>query len=180
MSAAGPPSSNSSALRVPGRGVVIVAVDFSDASQNARLKAQAWAARSGDELLLLYVNDTMEQAITDAMTPQLLELSRQRHAEAEKKLAALVSELSRDRLKARSLIREGVPHDRIIKTALEKKASLIVMGTHGRTRLAHLLIGSVAERVVREAPCPVLVVPFSTDRGAKRSGSRIDRGRRLL
>jgi universal stress protein A len=160
MSAAQPPSSKSSSLRFPGPGVVIVAIDFSDASQNACLKAREWAARSGDELLLLYVNDTMEQAITDAMTPQLLEVSRQRHGEAERHLAAVVSELARDGLKARSLICEGVPHDRIIKTAVSEKASLIVMGTHGRTRLAHLLIGSVAERVVREAPCPVLVVPI--------------------
>jgi universal stress protein A len=168
MPAAPPPSRKSSSLRSAGPGVAIVAIDFSDASQNALRKAQEWAAaRSADELVLLYVNDTMEQAVTDAMTPQLLEMSKQRHAEAEKNLAALVSELHRNGLKARSLICDGVPHDRIIKTALAENASLIVMGTHGRTRLAHLLIGSVAERVVREAPCPVLVVPISGRRTGK-------------
>jgi nucleotide-binding universal stress UspA family protein len=56
---------------------------------------------------------------------------------------------------------EGLPHERIIAVAEEVGAELIVMGTHGRTGLAHLLVGSVAERVVRASPIPVLTVPSS-------------------
>ena len=52
----------------------------------------------------------------------------------------------------------GVPWDEIVKLALESQADLVVMGTHGRTGLTHVLIGSVAEKVVRHAPCAVLVV----------------------
>jgi nucleotide-binding universal stress UspA family protein len=56
----------------------------------------------------------------------------------------------------------GHPVERILETAAQEKVSLIVLGTHGRTGLAHLLMGSVAERVVRLAPCPVLTVKTST------------------
>jgi nucleotide-binding universal stress UspA family protein len=52
----------------------------------------------------------------------------------------------------------GVPFVEIIKTAKDKNIDLIVIGTHGRTGLAHMLIGSVAEKIVRKAPCPVLTI----------------------
>jgi nucleotide-binding universal stress UspA family protein len=138
---------------------VLVAIDFSDASQAARRKAQEWTALSGDELLLLHVDDTMEQAVTDAMTTPLLQISRSRRAEAIQKLRKLESELGALGLKARSLVVAGVPYHSITTEARAAGASMIVLGTQGRTGLSHLLIGSVAERVVREAPCPVLVVP---------------------
>jgi universal stress protein A len=57
------------------------------------------------------------------------------------------------------IIRYGRAHDEIVKCAEEQKADLIVMGTHGRTGLAHLLVGSVTERVVRTSKVPVLTVP---------------------
>jgi len=53
----------------------------------------------------------------------------------------------------------GRPDSEIVARAAETKADLIVMGTHGRSGLAHALLGSVAERVVQHAPCPVLIVP---------------------
>ena len=53
----------------------------------------------------------------------------------------------------------GVPFVEIVKSARTRKAGMIVMGTHGRSGLSHLLIGSTAEKVVRHAPCPVLVIP---------------------
>jgi nucleotide-binding universal stress UspA family protein len=53
----------------------------------------------------------------------------------------------------------GIPFVEIVKSARTRNSGLIVMGTHGRSGLAHLMIGSTAEKVVRHAPCPVLVVP---------------------
>jgi nucleotide-binding universal stress UspA family protein len=61
-------------------------------------------------------------------------------------------------LKVEEVLRIGVPFLEIVKLAKEKEVDLIVMGTHGRTGLAHALIGSVAERVVHHAHCPVLTV----------------------
>jgi nucleotide-binding universal stress UspA family protein len=56
----------------------------------------------------------------------------------------------------------GQPFERILETAVHEKVALIVLGTHGRSGLAHFIMGSVAERVVRLAPCPVLAVKAST------------------
>ena len=60
----------------------------------------------------------------------------------------------------RVVVKEGKPAGTILGVVAETKADLVVMGTHGRSRLDHLLIGSVAERVVRKAPCAVLTVRF--------------------
>ena len=59
-----------------------------------------------------------------------------------------------------SLVLEGKPATTILETIDERKPDLVVMGTHGRSRLDHLLIGSVAERVLRKAQCPILTVRF--------------------
>ena len=56
---------------------------------------------------------------------------------------------------------EGTTHEEIVREARDSAADLIVIGTHGRRGLAHAMLGSVAERVVQRASCPVLSVPFS-------------------
>jgi nucleotide-binding universal stress UspA family protein len=61
-------------------------------------------------------------------------------------------------LATRWLLKTGVPHEEIVKTAAEERADYIVMGTHGRGLLDRFLLGSVADRVVRTAPCPVVTV----------------------
>jgi nucleotide-binding universal stress UspA family protein len=85
---------------------------------------------------------------------------------AQEVLADIDHQLTRvcDRVRSNGLVCEsitliGEPHAEILKRAAESGASMIVMGTHGRTGLSHALLGSVAERVVQRALCPVLVVP---------------------
>jgi nucleotide-binding universal stress UspA family protein len=69
-------------------------------------------------------------------------------------------------LQGETAIVQGVPFQTIIETARDKGVDLIVMGTHGRTGLTHVLMGSVAEKVVRLAPCPVLVTRGSPETSA--------------
>jgi nucleotide-binding universal stress UspA family protein len=73
--------------------------------------------------------------------------------------------------KIRQKVGIGTPYKAIVDAAIAEGADLIVMSTHGRTGLAHMLIGSVTERVLRRAPCPVLAVPTpkKARRGARRS-----------
>ena len=85
-------------------------------------------------------------------------MPRRSHAAAEHELARTIQHLRDHHLEARSLLREGPAVEAILEAAASERASLIVMGTHGRTGVTHMLMGSVAERVVRSAPCPVLTV----------------------
>lgn len=64
-----------------------------------------------------------------------------------------------DLVEVRQLVEIGMPFKNIVETAENEKIDLIVMSTHGRTGLSHMMLGSVAEKVVARAPCPVLVVP---------------------
>jgi len=78
--------------------------------------------------------------------------------QARQSLDKLVPNEMRQKVEVEPVIRQGVPFLEIVRVAAERKADLIVMGTHGRTGLAHALMGSVAEKVVRMAACPVLTV----------------------
>jgi nucleotide-binding universal stress UspA family protein len=73
-------------------------------------------------------------------------------------LAKSIPEKVKNELQVETIVVPGVPFYEIIKFANENEINLIVMGTHGRTGLAHILLGSVAEKVVRKASCPVLTV----------------------
>jgi len=81
-----------------------------------------------------------------------------RVAASDKELARKQQEVETFGLRARRRVKVGAPAATIVAEAQEARADLIVMGTHGRTGLSHLLLGSVAEAVIRKAPCPVLAV----------------------
>jgi nucleotide-binding universal stress UspA family protein len=76
----------------------------------------------------------------------------------QRKLDALVARARKAGVRARALLLEGAAHERIARAAKARRVDLIVMGTHGRSGLARLFIGSVASRVVSAAPCPVMTV----------------------
>jgi len=77
---------------------------------------------------------------------------------AHEQLSRLAVTLQKKRLTVRTLLRVGTAYHAIVETAKKLKADLIIMSTHGRTGLSHVVMGSVAERVVRSAVCPVLTV----------------------
>jgi universal stress protein A len=77
---------------------------------------------------------------------------------AKRRLAATLARAKRERVRAQAIFAEGLPADEILRAARRARADLIVMGTHGRTGVSRVFMGSVAERVVRESRCPVLTV----------------------
>ena len=83
---------------------------------------------------------------------------------AENTLAARASEIRGAGVAAHAVVRSGVAVDEILSTAADERCELIVIGTHGRGGLSRFLLGSVADRIVRLAPCPVMTV--RGDRGA--------------
>ena len=133
---------------------ILVAIDFSVQAHNAVEWARSLAQSFGAKLVLLHVIDifslaemgcTMEGG-TDPL-PLLREQSQKCMAELKEVLP-----------EAEFVIREASPRPTIVEAAQKLNCQLIVMGTHGRSGLAHLLLGSVAEYVVRHSSVPVLTV----------------------
>ncbi len=134
--------------------------DFSRASGAAFLKAVALAKESRAELLLVYVLLPPTPFIGDGyVSPKTYEeLEAAARRSAQRELAKVAARAQKAKARVKAVLVEGVPYDRIARVARSKRADLIVMGTHGRSGLSKFFLGSVAERVIARAPCPVLTV----------------------
>jgi nucleotide-binding universal stress UspA family protein len=141
---------------------VVVATDFSEPSDAALTYGRELARSFGAQLTVVHVvDDSMSRAygIDGGMILGDREIQRQIEASAREQLNAAISDADREQLKAEPLVLvSAAPATAIVSYAREARTDLIVMGTHGRGGMAHLLMGSVSERVVRTAPCPVLTV----------------------
>jgi nucleotide-binding universal stress UspA family protein len=133
---------------------ILHATDFSDSSNYALEAARALARDYHAHLIALHVEPPPTMVYTDGFIPPDLG-RRDEFARAELERLPLPEEAERR-------FEEGDPADAIVRAAEETHADLLVLGTHGRTGLGRLLMGSVAEKVMRKAPCPVLTVrtPF--------------------
>ena len=139
---------------------ILVPTDFSKSSANALTYGAAFAAKFGAELHLLHVVQDLALFIPEAvmLSPPMMPPVAQFVSAARLALDRAVQELGVAEVRILPEVAEGAPFEEIIRFAREQDIDLIVMGTHGHTGLAHLFMGSVAEKVVRRAPCPVLTV----------------------
>jgi len=140
---------------------ILVPVDFSKQSRKALDYAIELARPTAAQVVALFVVEPIYYAEPDlagAVGSTVGGLLEQQRSGAEKQLARLRARLAKRCIKLRTLLQEGTPYQAIVDTARTIKADLIVISTHGRTGLSHLLMGSVAERVVRTATCPVLTI----------------------
>lgn len=142
---------------------LLVPHDFSSSANHAAAIARDEAKLHGARLLLLHVIDLPtaikpDTVIVPDATGAPVNVKDYAVSSAEAHLQDIVARLAKDDITATPFIRIGNPVEEINRFVDEEKVSLIVMGTHGRTGLQHLLVGSVAERVVRTATCPVLTV----------------------
>jgi nucleotide-binding universal stress UspA family protein len=137
---------------------IVVPMDFSPASQRALELAKSLAKTSGPTHLILvhafYVPVELEQYLITHGDPFYERLSKG----VTKDLEAILTSLQDAGISSEYVARPGVPETVILDVTREKKAGLIALGTHGRRGFAHLLLGSVAEKVVRTAEVPVLTV----------------------
>ena len=140
---------------------ILGATAFGAASETAVAYGRALAERFGAKLHLLHVTANVYLAASMGYGYEVMPLSLQEENErnARQQLDALLSDEDREVLRATSVVvTNNTPALAIVEYAKNHRVNLIVMGTHGRGALAHLFLGSVAERVVRIAPCPVLTV----------------------
>ena len=138
---------------------ILFPTDFSHNSAYAWKHALLHAQRHKARIVLLHIIDRMPQDyqwMMVAMTPaQIYDVLRE---QAEKKMARMTEQATKAGIRCEQQIRNGVPFVEIIRYAKARKADMIVMGSHGRTGLRQMLVGSVAEKVVRKAHCSVLVI----------------------
>lgn len=145
----------------PGTGPILAATDLSDPAQGALSMAAILAAKTGEPMVALHVVDYSPVVVVpEAFGPGIpIPVSAAEHQAILKAAGErLVEVLAGLEIKADRLVEEGAPSSKIVGTAELIEASLVVMGTEGGGGLRRMLLGSVAEDVLHEAPCSVLLV----------------------
>jgi nucleotide-binding universal stress UspA family protein len=139
---------------------VLVATDFSEPSAVALDYGREVARTYGATLHVLHVvEDLRWRYATDMAPAALVGIQEDVEASTASRLDALLTDEDRRQLRAHAVAVTAIaPAEAIVQYATTEGVDVIVIGTHGRNGLAHLFMGSVAERVVRLAPCPVLTV----------------------
>lgn len=146
-------------INIPELGLktILVPVDFSECSRKALDYAVPFAKQFNAEIILLNVIETvppppmMVVVESEAVTAKMHEHAARMLADWRNNITAVTN--------VKAVVRSGMAaHQEIIDAARDNNVDLIIVGTHGRSGFAHLLLGSTAERVVRHAPCPVLIV----------------------
>lgn len=149
---------------------ILCATDFSETAEAAWAAARELARTHHSELILVHVFTELP-VYPDVAVLELQRLWEEQRAWVERTLAERVTAATARGLAARWVLKTGMAPESIVEAAGEVHADLIVIGTHGRTGLTRLVIGSVAERVVRLAPCPVLTLKPVTTAAAARAAA---------
>ncbi|HEX3726114.1 MAG TPA: universal stress protein [Pirellulales bacterium] len=139
---------------------ILVPTDFSEPSLAALKYGRAFAESFGATLRLLHVIEDSLVSWPDEgagiVTP--MTTFEEIESEVRRRLESSLSPDDRLGIKVELITARGAASNEIVAYALNEQIDLVIMGTHGRKPAAHLLMGSVAEKVVRKAPCPVLIV----------------------
>lgn len=141
-------------------GRILLATDFSPASGRAFREALRLARAGHAELLIAHTlvppTPIAADGFVAAQAYEAMEGAARKSAQDG--LARLLRRAKAAGVRARAVLLHGVPHEQVVKSARKHRADLLVVGTHGRSGLPRLLLGSVASRVVTLAACPVLTV----------------------
>ena len=136
---------------------ILVPTDFSADADRALEYAITLAGTLHARVTLLHVLSTLYWGTGDVPGALPATFLDELEAVTQQSMAQILQRVRHAGIEGETLVEYGSPYARIIAVAQEHNVDLIVMGSHGRTGLQHILLGSVAERVVRLAPCPVLV-----------------------
>lgn len=139
---------------------LLVPVDFSDVTARVLAAGITIARAFGAEVIVLHVAPPEPEFIGYEPGPQSVrdQVAHALHAE-HKQLAELERQVVAQGLRCNALLVQGYPVEKILSEMQRQSADMLIMGSHGRGALRHLLVGSVTDGVLRQSACPVLVVP---------------------
>ncbi|MCR4290814.1 MAG: universal stress protein [Candidatus Scalindua sp.] len=136
---------------------ILCPIDHSDCSKEALKYAVSFAMKEEAKLFLLHIIDIRSfNEELDAISKPIPD--EETFEQLRAKLLDCIPEAIRDDMDVEAIVIQGIPFAEIISIAKEKGIDMIVIGSHGRTGISHMMLGSVSEKVVRKAPCPVLTV----------------------
>lgn len=144
--------------RVLGIRRILVPLDFSASAEKALRYAVSFAQQCDAKIILVHVRPVTDYPAELGVLPMTMPVGEPSDGKIRARLEAEAARLMPAEMCARVLLSTGTPFDEICQAARQSGADLIIIATHGHTGLKHILLGSTAERVVRHAPCPVLVV----------------------
>jgi nucleotide-binding universal stress UspA family protein len=137
---------------------ILVPTDFSESAQHALTYAMSFAREYDAELIVLHVVETLAAGYANDIFPvPMAEVFTEISGYAKLEIDKLAAQAQERGLRVRQVVAQGKPTTEIIRVAKAEMVDMIVLGTHGKGVLDHALFGSTTERVVRKAPCPVLV-----------------------
>ena len=137
---------------------ILFPTDFSDVSKKAVKYIKQLKGAGAQEVIILHVIDEKELLVLSRVAGQYLQITAQIEKEVAEEMAAIEAEMTADGFRVKLKVKRGIPFTEIMTTAAEEKASLIVMGSHGRSNIEEMFLGSVSENVIRHAGVPLLVI----------------------
>ena len=146
---------------------ILVATDFSADADRALTVAIEMAERNDGQIEIVHASQPGDYVLPPPFDIVSLGPDTRALQHAEGALASKAALVRKAGVAVSTQLLTGVPHEGIVARAQDSQADLVVVGSRGHTGLAHVLVGSVAERVVRHAPCPILVVPHPAARGGR-------------
>jgi nucleotide-binding universal stress UspA family protein len=137
---------------------ILFPTDFSDVSQKAVKYIKQLKGAGAQEVIVLHVIDDKELLVLSRIPDQYLQITTLMEKEIAKEMTAVEADMTAEGFSVKLIVKTGKPFTEIMMTAAEEKVSIIVVGSHGRSNIGEMLMGSVSENVIRHAKVPLLVV----------------------
>ena len=137
---------------------ILFPTDFSDVSQKAVTYIKQLKGAGAQEVIVLHVIDEKELLVLSRVPDRYLQITAQMEKKITKEMAAVEADMTAEGFRVKLKVKTGKPFTEIMMTVAEEKVSIIVVGSHGRSNIQEMLMGSVSENVIRHAKVPLLVI----------------------
>jgi len=137
---------------------ILFPTDFSDVSRKALEYIKQLKGAGAQEAMVLHVIDEKELAVLSRVPDHYSQIIAHIEKDIAKVMAAIEAELTAEGFRVQLIVKTGRPLTEILTTAADEKVSIIILGSHGRSNIGEMLLGSVSENVIRHAGVPVLVI----------------------